>query len=237
VRHEGTVNGERRIRDEEGDIADCLPPVLSAVGPAKAEALAKEGGFPPPLKLRRTGWIADLTAKNEQNAESRFGIGIVLVVLFVGNEFVRRLLRADCRVAPLPRWPGRRGDTTPRSRSPVVPWFRGLFANTLPNHCSLQCACNGAFLRVLRLFAAIQLKSLSMNNLQLIANFRNQGQSNLIKPNRVISYESPHPPSSAPSEPNGVLECWSIGVSGRRAISAAHRAITPVTPWIKPNQT
>jgi hypothetical protein len=33
-------------------------------------------------------------------------------------------------------------------------------------------------------FAANRRKCLSMNNLQLIANFRNQGQSSLIKPNQ-----------------------------------------------------
>jgi hypothetical protein len=42
-----------------------------------------------------------------------------------------------------------------------------------------------AELRHLRGFSANQRKSLSMNNLQLIANFRNQGQSSLIKPNRA----------------------------------------------------
>ena len=39
------------------------------------------------------------------------------------------------------------------------------------------------FLSVLRLFSANRHKSLSMNNLQLIANFRNQGQLRLIKVN------------------------------------------------------
>jgi len=45
-----------------------MPSVLSAAGPAKSEGSAKEGGFPPWLKLRRTGRIADLTAKNAKNA-------------------------------------------------------------------------------------------------------------------------------------------------------------------------
>jgi hypothetical protein len=49
VRHEGTVKVKVRIREEPGDIAHCLPSV----------ALAKEGGFPPALKLRGTGRIAD----------------------------------------------------------------------------------------------------------------------------------------------------------------------------------
>ena len=82
VRHEGTVNG--RIREVAGEIADCLPSVLSAVGPAKAEGSAKEGGFPPSLKLRRTGRIAcppqpwrrraDLTAKNPARPAATEGV-------------------------------------------------------------------------------------------------------------------------------------------------------------------
>jgi hypothetical protein len=37
--------GKRRIREEAGDIAYCLPSVLSAAAAAKAEAVAKDGGF------------------------------------------------------------------------------------------------------------------------------------------------------------------------------------------------
>jgi hypothetical protein len=45
MRQEGTVKVKRRIREEAGDIAPCLPSVLSAAATAKAEAVAKEGGF------------------------------------------------------------------------------------------------------------------------------------------------------------------------------------------------
>ena len=37
-------------------IADCLPSVLSAAGTAKAEALAKEGGFEPRMDADGRGW-------------------------------------------------------------------------------------------------------------------------------------------------------------------------------------
>jgi len=72
----------------------------------------------------------------------------------------------------------------------------------------------GPFLRVLRLFAANNPKLLSMNNLQLIANFRNQGQSRLIKANRVIPMF--RKPAKNPTE------CWSAGVLG-----FSHHSTTP----------
>jgi hypothetical protein len=60
-----------------------------------------------------------------------------------------------------------------------------------------------AVLGALRLFAANHLKSLSMNNLQPELSISNQGQSRLIKANRVISCVS-----TSQEEPNGVLEWW-----------------------------
>jgi hypothetical protein len=81
VRHVGKV--ERRIREEAaGRIADCLPSVLSAVGPAKAEDLAKEGGFPSSLKATEDG--ADLTAK----------IAARLAVLYYCNPSASRISAA-----------------------------------------------------------------------------------------------------------------------------------------------
>jgi hypothetical protein len=61
-------------------------------------------------------------------------------------------------------------------------------------------------LRLLRRLASNHLKSLSMNNLHLIANFRNQARSSLIVPNRVILCVSKYR-----KEPGVVLEGWSFG--------------------------
>jgi hypothetical protein len=48
----------------------------------------------------------------------------------------------------------------------INPVSIGAEVNTPPNQYTFQCACNGGFLRVLRLFAANQRKWLSINNLQ-----------------------------------------------------------------------
>jgi hypothetical protein len=156
VRHEGTVKVKGRIRQEAGDIADCLPSV----------ALAKGGGFPPPLKLRRTGRLADLTAKNTKNAKREFFF--VLFVLFVVKEHFMRRRTSDFF-------------TCDNGGSGVAFGLFPLFApvKSLPNQCAFRLVAPGhweggcprkavflSLLSLLSLFAANQLKSLSMNNLQ-----------------------------------------------------------------------
>jgi hypothetical protein len=56
-----------------------------------------------------------------------------------------------------------------------------------------------------------------MNNLQLIANFRNQARSSLIVPNRVILCASKYR-----KEPGGVLEGWSVGLLEYWSIGFSH---------------
>jgi hypothetical protein len=77
-------------------------------------------------------------------------------------------------------------------------------------------------LGLLRLFEANHPKSLSMNKLHHIANFRNQAQSSLIKANRVIF------PAMNPTE------CWSVGVLRLPITPSLHHS-TSQSRWIKPN--
>jgi hypothetical protein len=74
VRHEGAVKGRRR--EAVGDIADCLPSLLSAAGRAKAEGPAKEGGFPPPCSAKNTKrgvlFVLQSTNLNQQVARNEY---------------------------------------------------------------------------------------------------------------------------------------------------------------------
>jgi hypothetical protein len=112
-----------------------------------------------------------------------FVVGGVNTVMVAARDFGAGEARAtnvagrsqNWNVAAVPRWPGRRLDAKTR----------------VCGQYSIKTVCimtplQPCFLRLLRLFAANQRKSLSINNLQTIANFRNQAQSRLIKAHQGI---------------------------------------------------
>jgi hypothetical protein len=201
-------------------IADCLPSV----------AVAKEGGFPPPLKHRRTGRIADLTAKNAARkaateviapriSQGHFGgtpkwagespalpLTFSVFGFFVVKEFFVGLGIADLRS-------GDNGDSAALCRAPLRFQCRlpgkithiGVPGHPYTTYCGWSLRRTGKaqsqfaigmveFTRlrpaapgILRLFAANQHNLLTINNLQLAPGLASQGQSRLIKANRVIS--------------------------------------------------
>jgi hypothetical protein len=66
----------------------------------------------------------------------------------------------------------------------------------------------------------------------MVKKSQNQAQSSLIKPNRVIFYESKQ---QSREEPNGVVEWWSIGQVVKFSHPPLHHSIGQSRP-IKPNQ-
>jgi hypothetical protein len=157
-------------------IADCLPSV----------AVAKEGGFPPPLKHRRTGRIADLTAKNAARkaateviapriSQGHFGgtpkwagespalpLTFSVFGFFVVKELFMRWRMSDFLT-------GDNGDN-PDSES-GIPNRDSLFSlfvpvESLPIQYGFGCPWNAVFWSFLRLFAENQHNLFAINNLQ-----------------------------------------------------------------------